>query len=410
MKAKIISIGNELLKGDTVNTNTSFLSKGLANIGIETIHQVTCSDNIEAIVSAVNEDSGTAEIIIICGGLGPTDDDLTREALAKAFNSPLIIDEGALKDIKGYFEKRSRVFHELNISQAKIPKGAKIIKNDWGTAPGLNLERDGIIYYVLPGVPTELMNMFKESVVKDLEKRFGNLPKTKVITLKMFGIAESRLNELINRLEKPKCVELGYYPKMPEVHLQISFPEKDIKTALEYKSSIYAELARFIFAEDDEKLEEKIVDALIKNKLTLSLAESCTGGLVASTIVNVAGSSKCFERGVVTYSNESKIELLNVKRETMEKFGAVSPECAIEMAIRIRELAKTDLSISITGIAGPGGSTGEKPLGTAFICWSSKRGERIESFVFHRDRNMNRKLAMYEALTRLLKYLKEEKI
>lgn len=413
MRAKIITIGSELVKGEVVDTNSSFISKELISLGINLVLHETCPDDMNLIASVLNNSSTDVDIVIVSGGLGPTDDDVTRAAFGKAFGVELRRDEGAVKDINEFFKKWGRTPSEKNLDQAKVPVGSRVIKNKWGTAPGFIMEMNGKLYYSLPGVPYELNNMFKEYVSKDLESRFGTLPRKKTVVFKMFGIPESKLNELCNELEKPEGINLGFYPRFPEVHFSISFLESDKKITEEadkYIAKIRDKFREFIFAQDGKNIEEKLVDALIKNKLTLSVAESCTGGLIASTIVNVAGSSRCFDRGVVAYSNESKVEVLSVARETLKKYGAVSKECAMEMAKGIRKLGKTDIGVSTTGIAGPSGGSKEKPVGTTYVGISSKGFEVAEHFLFQRERNMNRILTIYEAFTKLLKLINSGKI
>jgi nicotinamide-nucleotide amidase len=413
MKARIIAIGTEVVEGRTIDSNSSFLSSNLLNLGIDPVSIEACRDEISEISGFLNSDGNGAEIIIVSGGLGPTTDDVTRLAFAKAFGLDLAKDEGCEKDIIEFFKSRGRNPGPMNLAQANIPLGSKPIRNSWGTAPGFCLERNGKLFYVLPGVPIELKNMFTSHVAPELSKRFKDLPKKRTTVFKMYGIPESRLNEEIDRLEKPSSVVLGFYPKMPEVDLTVTFAVNELKksnSVKRYLAEIREHFKSYIFEEGERKIEEKLVDALINNKLTLSSAESCTGGLLASMIVNVPGSSKCFERGVVTYSDESKIELLGVSKKTLKDHGAVSQKTAIEMASGIRKISKTSIGISTTGIAGPQGGTPEKPTGTTYIGISAKNLDFSEHFLFPRDRNMNRLMTVYEIFTKLLKLIDSGKI
>lgn len=410
MKARVIAIGNEILEGSIVDTNSSFIARDLSSLGIEPIQFESCGDDLYSISRALRH--GKADAVFITGGLGPTDDDITRKALSIALGLSFERSETAVNDMMELLKRRGRRITKRNLTQCMIPKGAKIMRNKVGTAPGFIIEKDGTAYYVFPGVPYELKEMFEGQALPDIKKRFVSLSSLRSVTFKMFGLPESRMNDMVNRVKKPQGVSLGFYPSFPEVKLKISYALKGRGCSREvagYVSEIKRKFTRWIFAENEERIEEKLVDALIKNKLTLSIAESVTGGLLASSIVSVSGSSKCFDRGFVTYSNRSKIEDLGVKGETIKRFGAVSRQCAIEMAQAVRRVSKTDIGVSTTGIAGPTGATKDKPLGTTYIGISARGLDLTEHFIFRLERNRNRLLAMYEVFMRLLDLINKKK-
>ena len=407
MKAKIISIGDELLRGEIVDTNSQFLSAELYAMGIDTALHIACPDEENAIVHHLREE-GEEMIVLVAGGLGPTEDDVTREAFAKAMEVELERSEEAIESITKYLSALGRQYKSTDFRQHMLPKGALMITNLFGTAPGFSFKKSQRLYYCMPGVPLELRNMFSRYVSVDIRDRFKNLPRMGKATFKMYGIAESVLADACSKIHRPAFVKLGFYPRQPEVHLCVFYPESESairREAETYLARIKDRFKDFIFAQGEQCIEEKLVDALIKNKLTLSVAESCTGGLISSTLVNVPGSSGCFERGVITYSNSSKEELLSVSKKTLLEKGAVSQECALEMARGIRKASKSDLGVATTGVAGPGGGTDSKPVGTTFIAISTKNDDIVERFEFKRNRNLNRTLAMYEIFTRVLKLI-----
>ncbi|HHX59902.1 MAG TPA: competence/damage-inducible protein A [Epulopiscium sp.] len=370
MKAEIISIGTELLLGDILNTNAQYISKRLAELGIFVYYQTVLGDNPERIMSAYNLAFSRADLVITSGGLGPTQDDLTKEIAAKYFNKKLILDEDSLEQIKERFLKSNRVMSENNIKQAMMPENSIILVNPNGTAPGCLIEDTGRTMILMPGPPKEMKAMFEESVVPHLQKFTDGKLVSK--TLRVSGIAESYLatqvGDLIDNGINPTVAP---YANEFECTLRItakaSSEEEANKLIRPVEDEIRNRLGEYIYGEGENPLEFVLGETLVKNHLTVSTAESCTGGLLAGTLLNYPGISASFLEGVVTYTDESKMKRLGVKLETLEKFGAVSHETAEEMAVGIALQAGTNIGISTTGITGPNGATAEKPLGLVCI-------------------------------------------
>ncbi len=412
MKAKLISIGSEILNGQTLNTNSVFAGKELSRIGIELSSSETVRDEEKSILRAFTNIEKDISLVLITGGLGPTEDDITRFSFAKALDLKLKESAKAKAKINDFFEKAGRKPTQTNYVQAIIPEGCTLIDNSWGTAPGFYIDIDSIIYACFPGVPKEFEQMFLHFADSVLKARTHETDKKERKYFKMYGIPESKVADIVRDIERPPGIELGFYPRFPEVHLEFSYSSglsNDAET-LKYLENTFEALKDFIFSVDEDSIAQKLIDALIKNQLTLSIAESCTGGLISQTVVDVPGSSKCFNLGLVSYSNSAKVELLGVSLATVEKFGSVSGDCAIEMAAGVRAKGKTDIGISTTGIAGPTGGTAEKPVGTTFIGFSTSKETFAKQFTFKRDRNENRKLTMYHAITGLIKLINTGKI
>ncbi|MDR2939935.1 MAG: competence/damage-inducible protein A [Clostridiales bacterium] len=369
MIAEIICVGTEILLGDIINTNASYMAKGLAEIGIFSYYQTVVGDNIGRAKGAFSTAFGRADIVITSGGLGPTKDDLTKEAAAEFFNKPLILDNNLLAEIKNYFKGQNFTFTENNERQAYIIEGATALKNNNGTAPGLFYEQGGKMLFMLPGPPNELKPMFGQ-VIKYLDKKTDSLLSSR--TLRVCGVGESLLEDkLKSLLETQTNPTLALYAKDSEVHIRLtakanSKEEADLLIA-PYADKIYNILGSNIYAEGSQPLESALIDILRKKRYTLSIAESCTGGMISSAIVGVSGCSDTYSGSFITYSNGAKIKSLGVNPKTLEKFGAVSKETAIEMAIGCARALNTETSISVTGVAGPGGGSLEKPVGLIYI-------------------------------------------
>lgn len=402
MKAEIIAVGTELLLGDILNTNAQFLSKELAMLGVEVYHQTVIGDNDERLLEAFDEAFKRCDVIITSGGLGPTKDDITKEIAAKYLGKELILNEDELKNIEQYFNKTGKKMTENNKKQAYFPKDDIILKNNNGTAPGAIMKgENGGIIIVLPGPPKELIPMFKESVVPYLKDTAGCTLYSKV--LRLFGIGESTMeDEIKDILESQTNPTVAPYAKEMDLILRITCKAKDEEEAKKLieplEKQIRQRLPEYIYGANEDTLESVVAEKLIKENLTMASAESCTGGMLSSKLVNVPSISKVFIEGVVTYSNQSKMGRLSVKKETLEKYGAVSKETAIEMAEGIAKSAKADIGISTTGIAGPDGGTEEKPIGLVYIGLYIKGNTLVKELNIKGSREKIRTRSTMEAL------------
>ncbi|MCX7694228.1 MAG: competence/damage-inducible protein A [Caloramator sp.] len=408
MKAELICVGTELLLGDILNTNAAFIARNLAMLGIDHIYQAVVGDNKERLLSQLNITKERADIIILCGGLGPTQDDLTRETVAEHLNKKLIYNENVYKHIEEYFRKIKRPITESSKKQAYVIEGAKVLMNEWGTAPGLICEEESKTYILLPGPPMELEPMFEKYVLPYLKEKSGNIILSK--TLKIMGIGESQAEEMIIDLIKSKNPTIAPYAKNGEVHFRITAKAKTEQEAKDLIEPVYNRLKDIfginIYAEDDETLEEVVAKLLLEKNLKIAVAESCTGGLVTAMLVNYPGISKVLLEGVVTYSNDAKQSRLMVSEETLKLHGAVSYQTAIEMAEGAAKTSKADVGISTTGIAGPSGGTSKKPVGLVYLGVYIKGYKTFKELKLTGDRQKIRERAAKE----LLDFLRRELI
>lgn len=411
MKAYLISIGDELLIGQTINTNVAYIGRALSDINIEVIESSVVGDKMEAILYELDKASSVADLIVITGGLGPTHDDITRSAIVKYFNTELIQNKEVLDDIQQFFSKRGRTVTELNASQALVPQIAIPIRNKRGTAPGMWIEKNNKIYIVMPGVPYEMKGMMEDFVIpklSDLTK--GNGSVIKKLVLQTTGIPESTLFERLGNLDELlQGAKIAFLPNQYGVKLRITVTEANAEVAAnrlnEIEQKIRTKVGRYIFARGEETLEEVIGKILSERGLTLSVAESCTGGEICTRLTNVSGSSKYFERGIITYSNAAKVELLKVNEDTIAKVGAVSLEVAMQMAEGVRAVSGTDIGISTTGILGPTGATTNKPVGLVYIGYCDEKVCTAKKFLFGDDRILNKQRATQAALEMLRRQL-----
>ena len=399
LSAEIVAVGTELLLGDILNTNAQFLSKELSELGFNVFFQTVVGDNGQRLSDVVKTAINRADIVITSGGLGPTDDDLTKETVAEAFSLPLVEDSESTRLIFEYFKNRD-VFPKSNLKQGLIPKGAKAIKNDNGTAPGILLNHGEKTVVMLPGPPNELIPMFTDKVKPVLEKMTGATIVSK--SLKVFGLGESQAAEMLKDLMESANPSLAPYAKTGEVLLRIT-AKAETKTVAQEKISamekeVLKRLGDFVYAKEDISLAEAVTKLLIEKNKTVATAESCTAGMLASALTEMSGASGAFNMGVVTYSNEAKMELLGVKNSTLEKVGAVSRETACEMAAGIMKKSGADVGIGITGIAGPGGGTDEKPVGLVYVGVASNRGVFAKELNLKGDRKRVRTLSVLNAL------------
>ncbi|MFW2502407.1 competence/damage-inducible protein A [Clostridium diolis] len=408
MKAEIIAIGTEILLGDIINSNAQYLAQELAALGIDMYYQQVVGDNEIRVMHAFDEAYSRSDIIITTGGLGPTDDDITKEVAAKYFNKELIKDENSTKKIEDYFKFRERAMTQNNLKQGLIPEGATVINNNNGTAPGVIIEDDNKIMIILPGPPKEMKPMFEESVKPYLQEKSDSILVSRVV--KILGIGESAVAEEIKDLiDTQTNPTIGPYAKDVGVMLRITAKAETKDEALKLIEPIEEEiknrLGDNVYATEDINIEEVVARLLIEKKLTISTAESCTGGMIASYLINYPGISEVFLEGAVTYSNEAKHNRLGVNNDILNKYGAVSEETAREMAIGIAKTANTDVSIVTTGIAGPEGGTLEKPVGLVFIGVYVQGKVTIQKCLFKGDRNKVRLQATITGLDMLRRIL-----
>ncbi len=397
MKAEIINIGDELLIGQVVNTNASWMAAQLTKAGISVVQTTTIADDDKAIKNALDQAFVRAQVILISGGLGPTKDDITKKTLAEYFDSKLIFHVPTYEQVEKIFAARRFPVTEVNRQQAMIPEKCKPLFNKNGTAPGMWFEKDGKVAVSMPGVPFEMQAMVAEQVIPAIVEHF-NMDAIVHKTVMTTGMPESMLAENIKDWEAnlPSNVKLAYLPQPGIVRLRLSGRGKD-RQKLKAEISVQVDklkklIPEIIFGYDDVSLEEVVGQLLIKNKKTVSTAESCTGGYIAHLITSVPGSSGYFEGSVVSYSNRIKTDLLGVRTETLEKYGAVSREVVIEMAKGAKAGLKTDYSLAVSGIAGPDGGTKEKPVGTVWLALAGPQGTEAKLFYFgeHRGRNIRR--------------------
>jgi nicotinamide-nucleotide amidase len=414
MKIGILTIGNELMSGRTADTNSSFIAREINLQGWSVDIMMSVGDDFEAIRTRLHYLLTLTDAVICTGGLGPTADDITTAAIAQAFGLPLYTDESVLQGIKDKFAKYNLRWVENNTKQAVFPQGAEVIANPVGTAAGFALPVSDKLIFVIPGVPSETRRMLPEGVIPVLRRYFpqpaGHMVKQ---TIKTFGLGEGAVDERLAAVDFAALgVNVGFYPVFPENHLVLiarsdsrQQAQANLQRAID---EVAARLHDFIFSYGEQTLEDIIAAALSEKKLTIAVAESCTGGLIANRLTDVSGSSAYFERGVVTYSNQAKIDLLGVPSDIIETHGAVSEETARKMAEGVRKMAGTDIGLSSTGIAGPGGGTKEKPVGTVFIALADGRQTICRHHSFRWDRKRNKQVSSEAALMMLKNYLQEK--
>ncbi|HHX22843.1 MAG: competence/damage-inducible protein A [Tepidanaerobacteraceae bacterium] len=389
MKAEIIAVGSELLLGQITNTCAQIISSALQEIGIDVYYHICVGDNQERLMQIFETSYNRSDIIILTGGLGPTKDDLTKETIALFLGIPLKIDNFSLEKIKSYFAYRGKRITENNYKQALIPEGSYAIENNKGTAPGVILNHNEKIIVMLPGPPREMEPMLKETVIPYLEKKSDSTIISRVMRFHGIGesVLEEELNDLISKQTNPTIAPLA---KMGDVTIRITAKAKDKLTARNTIKPIEEEIKRrvgqYLYGFDNDTIERIVAKLLFKSKKTISIAESCTGGLMAHKLTNIPGISQYFNMGIVSYSNSSKHDLLNVREETIRKYGAVSEQTAREMAEGVRQCSNSDIGVSITGIAGPDGGTIGKPVGLVYLGYSDSDTSYVEKHIFKGDR------------------------
>ncbi|MCK8824265.1 competence/damage-inducible protein A [Fuchsiella alkaliacetigena] len=410
MRAEIVSIGTELLLGQIVDTNSAYIAERLAELGIDVYYISTVGDNRERLKSRLEDSLQRADIVITTGGLGPTDDDLTREVIAEVCGVELIKKENLVKQIEDFFAELGREMTENNLSQAYLPAGAKPIINSWGTAPGILMEHQEQIIFSTPGVPREMREMMEETIIPYLEERMASKELIKSKVLKVCGYGESTLEAKIKDiLQQQSNPTIALLAGKSQIKLRITAKAESEKEAqsliTKEETRLRARLKEAIFAVDEETMEEVVAVALKEQGLRLAAAESCTGGLISHRLTNVPGSSKYFKQGVVAYSKQAKKELLAVSNCILAEYGVVSPQVAEEMALGVKELAQSDLGLGITGLAGPSGGSKEKPIGLVYFALANQQGVSSFKFKFHGKRMQVKELAAQYALDKLRRYL-----
>lgn len=386
MEAEIIAVGTELLLGDILNTNAQFLSRELASLGINVHFQSVVGDNPERLESVVNLARSRSDLLVFSGGLGPTQDDLTKQTVAHAFGDELRFDEEELEKIRGFFTAWGRTMPENNRRQAYVPVHGRKIENHNGTAPGMIFEdtrAPGKYAVLLPGPPSELQPMFLDTVRPWLAAMTHSALHSE--TLRVMGVGESHLEEKIGHLLENENPTAALYAKTAEVVIRVTAraaTEDEAKAMCEdYAQKFYAILGDKIYARGDAPIEHTVVRVLKEAGATVAFAESCTGGLIAERLTNVPGASAVFGYGACTYANEIKEKMLGVRHETLEKHGAVSSETAAEMARGVRRVSGAAFGVGVTGIAGPDGGTPEKPVGTVYVALASEDATYVQKLV-----------------------------
>jgi len=410
MKAEIISIGDELLIGQTINTNAAWMGQELNKIGVHVYQITSISDTKEHIIKALDEAKCRTDLILLTGGLGPTRDDITKHTLAAYFNSKLIFNQEVFENIKSFLSGRSIPINEFNRKQAEVPENAKIFQNKNGTAPGLWFETDGRVIVSMPGVPHEMKALMKEQILPAISAFFIT-PVILHKTILTFGTYEARLAEILTDFEQslPEAFSLAYLPKDGVIKLRLTAKGAN-KTALtkrmEHTTSVlYRIIPEYIFGTGEDTLEQ-ITGSLLKNEnSTLSTAESCTGGRIAHLITSVPGSSNYYIGSIIAYSNRIKERILNVDPSLINNHGAVSREVVEAMAQGVRQYFNTDYAVATSGIAGPDGGSDEKPVGTTWIAVVGKKGIVSKQYLFGGNRNRNIKRASLAALNMLRKLI-----
>lgn len=402
MKTAILSVGTELLFGQIVNTNTVYLSQQLNLLGHDVMYHYTVGDNPKRLADMIELALEDCDIVLTTGGLGPTQDDMTKEIACQVMGDELVMMDDVMEELFAMFKDTGRKMTENNKKQAIMPSRAVVFHNDAGTAPGFALEKDGKYIICMPGPPREMTRMFEKSVKPFLESLSDDAIYYRMI--RTFGIGESQLEtELLDLIDVQTDPTLATYAKEGESSVRIASKRATLEEAKaavdDMLEKVRQRIGEYIYSCDDEELVQVVCDKLIDKGLTLSSAESCTGGLFAGTVTEIAGVSACFDRGLVTYSNQAKMDELGVKAETLEKYGAVSAETAMEMAEGLHRVSGSDVCVSVTGIAGPGGGTKEKPVGLVYV------GLYYDGEVSYRElhlRNTGRKWIRHRSVLNML--------
>ena len=408
MKAEILTIGDELLRGEILDTNTAFLAERLLRLDVETCFHGTVRDERADIADAFRRAVARADVVLVSGGLGPTRDDLTIEVLAETFGRKLVLHEPSLAALRAFFARFGREMPAINEKQAWFPEGAEVLANPIGTAPGCLLEvprpagGEPALVFCMPGVPRELQRMMDEQVLPRIAARRKVRSFARGALLRTFGIGESPLDERLRDVALPPGVELGFRTQFPDNHVRpvarAATPEEADARLEAAVAAIRERLGALVYGEGEETLEAVLVRLLTERGHTLALAESCTGGMIAELVTSVPGSSAVLRGGVVAYANEAKTALLGVPEALLDRHGAVSEPVARAMAEGARERFGADFALAVTGIAGPGGGTPDKPVGLVYVALADAAGSECRELQLAFDRERNRRLAAQVAL------------
>jgi len=402
MTAAVLSIGTELTRGELVNSNAAWLSEQLTALGFEVLEHATVDDDVGRIAEVVSRLAARFRVVVCTGGLGPTTDDLTTEAVSKAFGKPLVRDEASLERIQRYFAAFGRSMSPSNKKQADFPEGASVLANDVGTAPGFSVQIGACTLFFMPGVPREMKHLWQERIVPRIAQQA--VRTTAQLHLRTFGMPESQLGDQLQGIEAQfPGVTIGYRASLPEIEVKVLARDKDEQAAqaLAEKAAavVRARLGDIVFGDREDSFAGAVGRTLRDRGLTLAVAESCTGGLVGEMLTSVPGSSEFLLFDAVVYSNGAKSRVLGVSDETLRAYGAVSEEAALAMADGVLRVSEADLAVSLTGIAGPGGGSDEKPVGTVWLAVASRGGTRIaRHFKLSGDRQRIRVLAAHFGL------------
>lgn len=412
MIAEILSVGTELLMGQIANTDAQFISRRLGELGVTIYRHSTVGDNPARVREALQEALSRSDMVITTGGLGPTEDDLTKEMVAEYFGLEMELHQPSLDALKAFMERFGKKMTPNNLKQAYFPRGCAVMPNACGTAPGCIVEQGGKTVAVLPGPPMELMDMFDRQLAPYLQARSGQVIRSRF--LKIFGLGESNVETLLSDLFHSGNPTLALYCGPGEVTARITARAAAPEKAEAMMQPVYEEILRRVgeacYGEGVNRTPADAVLELLKNRgETVTFAESCTGGLLCGAFVDCAGASDCLKESFVTYANEAKEQMLGVKSETLARCGAVSGECAREMALGAARAAGADWAVSVTGIAGPGGGTAEKPVGTVWIGVAHRGAAQAREYHFRGQRQWIRKLSVVNALNQLRLAMEHEK-
>ena len=394
MNAQIITIGDELLIGQTIDTNSAFIGSELSKTGFDIYRKISIHDKKDDILKTLNEVAGKAELVLVTGGLGPTSDDITKQTICEFFNTRLVMNNKVLGMIEDMMGRRGVQMNENNRKQAMVPESCRVILNETGTAPGMLFEKDGTMFIFMPGVPFEMKHLMTQQIIPMLKERFNSqiIIHRHIMT---YGAPEARLAELLAPFETglPEEIGLAYLPSSGVIKLRLTAKGTDNKILSEkieaQVKKLYLTIPDLIYGEDEKPLERVIGELLKDRKQSVSTAESCTGGKIAQMITSIPGSSDYFKGSVIAYDNSIKKHLLDVSNDLLLKYGAVSRQVVERMARGARKLLGTDYAVATSGIAGPDGGTESKPAGTVWIAVSSDKGTVSEKYIFGRDRNQN---------------------
>lgn len=412
-KATIITIGDELLIGQTIDTNSAWIAQALNNIGIEVYRRVAIADNEEEMQDALDTALQTSDIVLITGGLGPTSDDLTKPFLCKYFNAQLIVDEKVLAHVKQLFAIRNRPFLEINAKQAEVPDAATVLYNEVGTAPGMLFEKDKKWIISMPGVPFEMKGIMSNEVIPRLQKSFTNntVVHKHLITS---GEGESFIAETLKEFETqlPSYIKLSYLPTPGMVKLRLTGTGDNHADIADKLTSLQKQIADIlgdiVIAWSDIPMEQILSTALLANNATISLAESCTGGYIAHLLTQIQGSSNYFDGAVVPYHSEHKNSVVGVAKDTLDKYSAISEEVAIELADKTREIFNTDYCLSVTGQLSFGGEDEHIPKGVVWMAVAGAKGIKTKKFQFHYGRMLNKELSAQMGMLMVWKYINDK--